>query len=96
MLSIVRLRSSELAQHEVAYCFAALAMGLVAGLGSADLAVSGGLMALVPAMMVVGDFLGLLKRYREQVVNLDQAYPDETALEAALEGCWVAACIASR
>ena len=31
VLSIIRLRSTELSQHEVGYYFAALAMGLVAG-----------------------------------------------------------------
>ena len=33
VLSIIRLRSTELAQHEVAYYFSALALGLIAGLG---------------------------------------------------------------
>ena len=32
VLSIIRLRSSEIAQHEVAYYFAALSLGLIAGL----------------------------------------------------------------
>ena len=35
VLSIIRLRSEELAQHEVAYYFAALALGLIGGLLSA-------------------------------------------------------------
>lgn len=33
VLSIIRLRSSELSQHEVAYYFAALALGLIGGIG---------------------------------------------------------------
>ena len=37
VLSIIRLRSDEIAQHEIAYYFAALALGLLAGLsGAAD------------------------------------------------------------
>ena len=32
VLSIIRLRSDEIAQHEIAYYFAALALGLLAGL----------------------------------------------------------------
>ena len=32
VLSIIRLRSNEIAQHEIAYYFAALALGLLAGL----------------------------------------------------------------
>ena len=34
VLSIIRLRSDELAQHEIAYYFAVLALGLVGGLAS--------------------------------------------------------------
>lgn len=34
VLSIIRLRSSEIEQHEVAYYFAALAIGLLGGLGA--------------------------------------------------------------
>ena len=36
VLSIIRLRSSEISQREVAYYFAALAIGLVAGLPQTD------------------------------------------------------------
>ena len=36
VLSIIRLRSEELGQHEVAYYFAALALGLLGGLGAAE------------------------------------------------------------
>src|SRR3954463_10186189 len=34
VLAIIRLRSTELDQHEVAYYFTALALGLLGGLGS--------------------------------------------------------------
>lgn len=33
VLSIIRLRSDELAQHEVAYYFSSLALGLLGGIG---------------------------------------------------------------
>ncbi|TPW98293.1 DUF4956 domain-containing protein, partial [Schumannella luteola] len=85
VLSIIRLRSSEIEQHEVAYYFAALALGLVGGLGSATPWVSLGLMALVVLVLAVGDSRLVLRRYRQQLVRLDKAYPDETALRAALE-----------
>ncbi|AYF97298.1 DUF4956 domain-containing protein [Protaetiibacter intestinalis] len=85
VLSIIRLRSSEIEQHEVAYYFAALALGLVGGLGSGALALSLGLMVLVVAVLAVGDSRLVLRRYRQQLVRLDQAYPDEAALRAALE-----------
>lgn len=88
VLSIIRLRSTEIAQHEVAYYFAALAVGLVAGLAGLEASlswVSLALMGLVVVVMAVGDHPGLLRRYRQQRIVLDAAYPDEAQLRAALE-----------
>jgi hypothetical protein len=88
VLSIIRLRSTEIAQHEVAYYFAALAIGLVAGLAGIETTlswVSLALIALVLVVMAAGDHPGLLRRYRQQRIVLDAAYPDEGQLEAALE-----------
>ncbi len=85
VLSIIRLRSSEIAQHEVAYYFAALALGLIAGMSTTVNVVSLGLMALVLAGVFVGDMPGLLRRYRQQVVVVDRAIPDEPELVAHLE-----------
>lgn len=84
VLSIIRLRSDELAQHEVAYYFSALALGLLSGLGS-DLVVSAGLMAFIVAVMFVADHPALLRGYRHELVVLDRAIADETALVAHLE-----------
>ena len=58
VLSIIRLRSQELAQHEVAYYFAALALGLLGGLGSTSLGIVLGLMAMIVLAVAVGDALG--------------------------------------
>ncbi|WP_306207815.1 DUF4956 domain-containing protein [Actinoplanes sp. RD1] len=86
VLSIIRLRSDEIAQHELAYYFAALALGLIAGLsGSIDL-LSGALMALVVAGLFLGDHPALFRRYRQQTMQLDTAYTDEDALRTHLEG----------
>jgi hypothetical protein len=89
VLSIIRLRSTEIAQHEVAYYFAALATGLVAGLASieatTDAWINLALIALILLVMAVGDHPALLRRYRQQRVVLDTAYPDEVLLKAALE-----------
>ncbi|MEV6966157.1 DUF4956 domain-containing protein [Hamadaea sp. NPDC051192] len=85
VLSIIRLRSSEIAQHEVAYYFAALALGLISGLSSEVTLLSGGLMLLVVAALFVGDHPGLFRTYRQQTVRLDVAYTDEAALRARLE-----------
>ena len=47
VLSIMRLRSTEIHQTEVAYYFSALALGLIGGLLAAPTWLSAGLMALV-------------------------------------------------
>lgn len=86
VLSIIRLRSSEIAQHEVAYYFASLALGLIAGMTATVAVLPLALMGLVLAVMFIGDSRNLLRRYRHQVVVLDRAIPDETALIAHLEG----------
>jgi len=85
VLSIIRLRSREIEQHEVAYYFASLALGLIAGLGSSLGWVAAALMGLVIAAMFLGDHPRLLHRYRQQTVVLDRAVSDASELHAALE-----------
>ena len=86
VLSIIRLRSSEIAQHEVAYYFASLALGLLAGMTTTLSLLNISLMALILVVIFVGDSPRLLRRYRQQVIVLDRAIADETALIAHLEG----------
>jgi hypothetical protein len=86
VLSIIRLRSSEIAQHEVAYYFASLALGLLAGMTTTLSLLNISLMALILLVIFVGDSPRLLRRYRQQVIVLDRAIADETALIAHLEG----------
>lgn len=86
VLSIIRLRSDELAQAEVAYYFSALALGLIGGLAATTVPLGIGLMALVVLVLAAADSPHLLRRYRTQVVVLDRAIADETALRAHLEG----------
>lgn len=86
VLSIIRLRSTELEQHEVAYYFSALALGLLGGLSGGAPALSVGLMALILVVLAVGDHPRLFPQYRHQVVVLDVALADEAALVAHLEG----------
>ncbi len=85
ILSIIRLRSDELDHTEIAYYFAALALGLFAGLGGSfhwgTPLMSGGILVA----LYIGDHPALFGRYRSQIINLDEAYTDETALIARLE-----------
>ena len=85
VLSIIRLRSSELDQPDVAYYFAALSLGLLGGLGLADAGLTAALMALVVAGLFLGDHPRLLARSRTELVHLDCAFTDRTALTAHLE-----------
>jgi len=92
VLSIIRLRSAEMDQTEVAYYFAALALGLLGGFSVDPSWLSPALMAALLAAMFVGDHPILFGRYRHQLIRLDQAYFDEREAVARLEellGCTV-------
>jgi hypothetical protein len=80
VLSIIRLRSDEIAQHEVAYYFSSLALGLLAGLAGSFNWLTIALMLLIVAVMFIGDHPGLFRRYRQQTVVVDTAFTNEAAL----------------
>ncbi|MEU1971560.1 DUF4956 domain-containing protein [Microbacterium sp. NPDC019599] len=84
VLSIIRLRSSEISQREVAYYFSALAIGLMAGLPQSDPWPVVGLIALILAVMWAADHPRLLARSRHQIVRLDRAVADESELRNEL------------
>ena len=84
VLSIIRLRSSSLAQGEVAYFFAALALGLLGGIKT-HLIIVAILMALILASLWVGDHPALMRRNRNQTVTLDRAISNENELITELE-----------
>lgn len=85
VLSIIRLRSSEISQREVAYYFASLAIGLIAGLPQSQPLPAIGLIALIVTVMWAADHPALMSRSRHQIVRLDRAVADETELRAELE-----------
>lgn len=85
VLSIIRLRSTELDQHEVAYYFSALALGILGALSTTSIWLSAGLMALILVVMFLGDHPRLLRHYRHQIMVLDSAVTDQVALVAQLE-----------
>ncbi|MDI5942430.1 DUF4956 domain-containing protein [Micromonospora harpali] len=85
VLSIIRLRSTELDQHEVAYYFSALALGILGPLSGTSVWTVAGLTGLILAVMYVGDHPRLLRRYRRHVMVLDTVLTDPVALTAHLE-----------
>ena len=85
VLSLIRLRSSEISQEEVAYYFVSLALGLIAGFHPQPLWLVPALGSLLVAMMFVADHPGLYRRDRRQVITLDAAITDEEELVERLE-----------
>ncbi|MDR0436336.1 MAG: DUF4956 domain-containing protein [Propionibacteriaceae bacterium] len=85
VLAIIRLRSEELQQHEVAYYFSALSLGVIGGLGAELGWWSVALMAAVVSAIGIVDAPGVLRRHRSGQVVLDQAIADEAILTARLE-----------
>ncbi|ETJ05940.1 MAG: hypothetical protein Q605_AUC00413G0002, partial [Actinomyces urogenitalis DORA_12] len=85
VLSIIRLRSAEISQGEIAYFFAALAIGLLGGIQTASLPLVAMLMGLIVVALAVVDSPRLLPRHRHQVILLDRAFADESALRSHLE-----------
>lgn len=85
VLSIIRLRSTEMDQGEVAYYFAALTLGLLGGFVVQPAWLSAVLMGTIVAAVAIADHPRLFARYRHQVITLDRAYPDEHEARQHLE-----------
>lgn len=84
VLSIIRLRSSELNQHEIAYFFAALSLGLLGGIPVSPAELAPALMAAIVGVVFIADHPRLFGGYRQQNMVLDRAFTDETLLYAHL------------
>jgi hypothetical protein len=85
ILSIIRLRSDQLTQEEVAYYFIALALGLVNGLRPDPGWLAPTASAVLVALMYAVDHPRLGTRAHRQLVTLDAAYLDRAELQRALE-----------
>lgn len=85
ILSIIRLRSDAITQEEVAYYFVSLALGLINGLHPGPAWLAPAISAALVLVMVVADHPRFAPRTRRQVITLDRALPDETALRRHLE-----------
>ncbi|SDJ54598.1 protein of unknown function [Nonomuraea jiangxiensis] len=85
LLSIIRLRSSEITQQEIAYYFVAIVLGLVNGIAAAWPTTALLLNGVLLVVMYIADHPGLLGRTRHQVVTLDVVYADPELLRVDLE-----------
>ena len=84
VLSIIRLRSTEMDHAEIAYYFTAIALGLLGGFPAISPTVSFTLMAVLLAVIAVGDHPSLFRRTRQQQMVLDRAFTDESEMRAHL------------
>ena len=84
VLSIIRLRSSELEQEEVAYYFSALAIGLLGGISVSPQWTTPVLIGAIMAALFVGDHPRLFASSRHQQIVLDRVFTDEGLLRAHL------------
>ncbi len=85
VLSIIRLRSTEMGQAEVGYYFAAIALGLLGGFAVTPSWLSPALMGAIVAVAIVGDHPRLFASYRQQQLLLDRAYADERDARSRVE-----------
>lgn len=80
ILSIIRLRSSQIDQEEVGYYFGALSLGVLAGLKVTPVALGPALMVAIVAALFIGDHPQLLAGHRRQHLTLDRAFTNEDEL----------------
>ncbi len=85
VLSIVRLRSAEISQEEVAYYFASLAIGLICGLHPSPSWMAAALSGLIVVAFLIVGMRPFHADYRQQIITVDQACFDEAVLAARLE-----------
>ncbi len=85
VLSIIRLRSSELDQEEVAYYFTALAIGLLSGFEVTPTWITPVMIGAILGALFIGDHPRLFEGIRHQTVQLDAAFTDEVELRNRLE-----------
>ncbi|WP_084077597.1 DUF4956 domain-containing protein [Demequina sp. NBRC 110057] len=85
VLSIIRLRSTEMGHEEIAYYFTAIALGLLGGFPGIHAGVGLSLMVVMLVMMTLGDSPRILGRYRTQQIMLDRAMTSESEAREELE-----------
>lgn len=85
VLSIIRLRSSEISQAEIAYYFSSLSIGLIAGLSVTDPSLSVALIALILATVALVDSRHLLSSSRRRKMKIAGAFTSDDAARERVE-----------
>ena len=84
ILSIIRLRSDQITQGEIAYYFISLTLGLLAGLHPSQDWILPSFTAGLLLVMYIADHPRLMSQTKRQIITLDRAYVDEASLIDAL------------
>lgn len=84
ILSIIRLRSDQITQGEIAYYFISLTLGLLAGLHPKTLWIVPAMTVALLVIMYIADHPRLLADTRRHIFTLDNAYIDEATMIDAL------------
>lgn len=85
ILSIIRLRSDQITQQEIAYYFTALALGLLAGLRPSPVWVTPGLSLLLLGVMFLLDSPRVGRGTYAHTITLERAFCNRAAMLAHLE-----------
>ncbi|MDO5722402.1 MAG: DUF4956 domain-containing protein [Actinomycetaceae bacterium] len=85
ILSIIRLRSTQLSQNEVAYYFISLVFGLINSLGASNLAVAAVLDGVLLLVMLALDSALVGRNRRQHHIILDRAFTDHKMLRQELQ-----------
>ena len=85
VLSIIRLRSDQLKQTEIAYYFAALAIGLIGGLGDLPLPIGIGLTAAIVIVLGIVDSPALMHSSDHLVITIDRALSNSEDIKKYVE-----------
>jgi hypothetical protein len=85
LLSVIRLRSTQITQEEIGYYFVAVVIGLVTGLSpDQHWGITATLTGLLVGVMFVADHPRVLPRRERRLLVLDKVYRDNQSLERAL------------
>lgn len=84
VLSIIRLRSDQISQVEIAYYFTSLALGLLAALTAQSVWLPAAFSVLLVGALYILDHPQLYARHQRRTITLDRAYTDTQQLRTVV------------